>query len=129
MYKMQVLNHDFWCVYFRVFAGSFSSPVFPKPSSLAPVDCKTGKSILFCAEAFLLCLLRKRGWNIQIFQPSTFPSPSMIWSWTDLVMSEEIIFPYNNHRANFDFCSVFPSSNYRTGGKQVWQLPAGSPFD
>lgn len=99
-----------------------------EPSSLAPVHCKIGKSILFCAEAFLLCLLRKRGWNTQVFQPSTFPSPSMIRSWTGLVVSEEIIFPYNNHRANFVSCSVFPSSNYRNSGKQVWHLPAVSPF-
>lgn len=119
MYKMQVLNQDFQYVYFHVFVDYFSSPVFPKSSSLAPVDCKIGKSIQFCAEAFLLCLLRKRGRNTEIFQPSTFPSPSMIWSWTDLVVSEEIIFPYNNQRANFVSCSVFPSSNYRNSGKQV----------
>lgn len=128
MYERQVLNQDFHQVCFHVFVDSFSSPVFPKPS-LAPVDCKMGKSILFCAEAFLLRLLRKRGWNMQIFQASTFPSPSMIWSWTGLVMSEEIIFPYNNHRANFVSCSVFPSINYRNSRKQVWQLPAVSPFD
>lgn len=116
---MQIFNQDFLNVYFHVFVDSFSSPLSPGPSSLAPVDCKIGKSILFCAEAFLFCLLRKRGWNTQIFQLSTFPSPSMIWSWTDLVVSEEIIFPYNNHRANFVSCSVFPSSNYRTSGKWV----------
>lgn len=81
--KKAHISHVTRCRYWIRIAGMFisislqdsyfSSPTFPKPPSSAPDCCKIKNPILFCSEAFFLCLLREAG-DTDIDFPPMYPS-------------------------------------------------------